>query len=318
MLNEQHQQRKHPQHIHAESINFTKCWKYVSSTNGAGNSGLNSNGQPEDLNIEIYANKPLQIGAIQLKLKFNKWLSVGTNYELKLYRQRRAGGVEKEQSVDSVIDFNLDNRRELIYGPVNIRDYLDLTNSKTYTITICSSQLYETRSNLFYLSLRQTSSGGASTASSTGGSTGSHGQKYLQKIELTVRKYKKHNMENETLERLHMLKSKEFFAKLLDLLIKKEPESTKSSSNRVKVLDILNWILFNNLTNNVRSSEYVKMFLEGRRVEEDSNDTEKSDNDAKSYLDSTLILLLSSNRTVSKKLTMFFSLFLKIDSLNNK
>ena len=162
VLNEQHQQRKHPQHIHAESVNFTKCWKHnVSANGGSGAATTTINnassmlfpGQQQqlfdDFNIEIYLNKPVQIACIQLKVKFSKWLSINSNYELRLFKQNKLannGGLNSAdlQSVDNGIDFNLKSRHELIFGPVNLRDYLDLTNSKTYMITICSSKLYET------------------------------------------------------------------------------------------------------------------------------------------------------------------------------
>jgi hypothetical protein len=46
----------------------------------------NSNSSSEDVNIEIYLNKPFQIGSIQLKIKFSKELSFPV--EIRLYKQK--------------------------------------------------------------------------------------------------------------------------------------------------------------------------------------------------------------------------------------
>lgn len=103
VLSEQHQQRKHPQHIHAESVNLTKCWKYlnnVTSNKNLNDQAFNITNNSDDLNVEFYLNKPTQIGCIQVKLKFNKELVAP--YELSLYRQRRPN---EAKNVDSSIDF---------------------------------------------------------------------------------------------------------------------------------------------------------------------------------------------------------------------
>lgn len=79
VLAEQQHQRKHPQHILAETANYTKSWKFINNT------VLQS--QSENLTIEIYLNKPIQIGCIQIKLKFNKELN--SAHELTILRQKR-------------------------------------------------------------------------------------------------------------------------------------------------------------------------------------------------------------------------------------
>lgn len=106
ILSDQQQQSKHPQHIHSESVNLSKSWKFInmmgtsgaqmkSSSRGAGGvtsstSSYTSSGI-EDLNVEIYLNKPVQIGCIQLKLKFSRELTNGTTpYELRLFRPKKS------------------------------------------------------------------------------------------------------------------------------------------------------------------------------------------------------------------------------------
>ena len=130
VLSEHHQQRKHPQHILAESSNYTKCWKYL-------NNSVQPSQYSDNLSIEIYLNKPIQIGCIQIKLKFNKELTFA--YELSVYRQKSIDSTKP--SVDSTIDFNLNQKQELIYGPIDIRDFLDPSGTKTYLITLCSQKL---------------------------------------------------------------------------------------------------------------------------------------------------------------------------------
>lgn len=114
ILSDQHQQSKHPQHIHSESINLTKGWKFISSSTNPSSSNANNNNNNnnnfitsnsyssnnnnngnkfnrnddlDDLNVEIYINKPIQIGCLQLKLKFHKELSAP--YELRLFRPKK-------------------------------------------------------------------------------------------------------------------------------------------------------------------------------------------------------------------------------------
>jgi hypothetical protein len=111
ILSDQHQQSKHPQHIHSESVNYTKSWKYITNTNINNNSIRNSKFNNEltsanldDLNVEIYLNKPVQIGCIQLKLKFSKELS--GPYELRLFRPKKTNEFNSSsKSVHSSIDF---------------------------------------------------------------------------------------------------------------------------------------------------------------------------------------------------------------------
>jgi hypothetical protein len=97
---EQHQQRQHPQHMLAESVNHTKTWKYA---NNCGSTSANT--IHDDVLIEIYLNKPIHIGYIQIKLKFNK--EINFPYELRLFRQKRTSEsfILTAANVDSKIDF---------------------------------------------------------------------------------------------------------------------------------------------------------------------------------------------------------------------
>lgn len=55
--------------------------------------------QPDNLSIEIYLNKPIQMGCIQIKLKFTK--EVNCAHELTIWRQKRI----ESNHVDTSIDF---------------------------------------------------------------------------------------------------------------------------------------------------------------------------------------------------------------------
>ena len=107
ILSEQHSQRKHPQHIHAESMNLTKSWRYMNN-NGNGNNGSDQQTMfgpkmnKDDLNIELYLNKPAQIGCIQLRLKFNK--EIDAPYELMLLTSRKYTE-SNTKSIGSTVDF---------------------------------------------------------------------------------------------------------------------------------------------------------------------------------------------------------------------
>ena len=176
-----------------------------------------------DFTIEIYLNKPIQIGCIQLKLKFSKDLT--QPLELRLFKQKRlfespggtfpskmaADSASKSSAIDS-------NKHELLFGPADVRDYLDLSWTRTYYVTICSSKLVETRVNLFYLNIRAPS----------GGSDVSN---FLQKVQITVRKYRRTGLENETIERSLMLKKTNFFAQMLEYLL----ASTVTPANTTSV-----------------------------------------------------------------------------------
>ncbi|CAF0910527.1 unnamed protein product [Brachionus calyciflorus] len=235
VLAEQHQQRKHPQHILAESNNYTKCWKYLNNT------VTNPTVSNENLTIEIYLNKPIQIGCIQIKLKFNKELT--SPFELSVFRQKR---IESGKlNVDSTIDFNLNNKQELIYGPIDIREYVDTSNTKSFLITLCSPKLYETRSNLFYLNLRTTSQVNLDD------SPNKEKINLLQKIQITIRKYRRNGLQYETIERSLMLTKPNFFNSILSYLFQ-----TNSPDNQIKVIDLINWLFYNYSGNS--NSEYLR------------------------------------------------------------
>lgn len=59
---------------------------------GGGNGPNGLGNSVEDLNVEIYLNKPIQIGCVQLKLKFSRELLSNTTapYELRLFRPKKS------------------------------------------------------------------------------------------------------------------------------------------------------------------------------------------------------------------------------------
>ena len=127
ILADQNQQRKHPQHLLAETVNHTKSWRYITknikylfqilrscrqffcfSFNEFVLFLIKSSTSPEtgldSFTAEIYLNKPVQVGCVQIKLKFNKELNC--SYELRLYKQKKSpDGLSATKSVDSKVDF---------------------------------------------------------------------------------------------------------------------------------------------------------------------------------------------------------------------
>lgn len=111
ILSDQQQQSKHPQHIHSESVNLTKSWKFINTSSGvtvaAAAAAAKSRiaDKHDDLNVEIYLNKPVQVGCIQLKLKFSRELVAP--YELRLFRPKKSNESSNTTSkpVHSTIDF---------------------------------------------------------------------------------------------------------------------------------------------------------------------------------------------------------------------
>jgi hypothetical protein len=67
------------------------------------------NATPDNFMIEIYLNKPIQIGCFQVKLRFNRDLT--TPYELRLFKQKKHfdtngfGAGIQPTNVDNKIDF---------------------------------------------------------------------------------------------------------------------------------------------------------------------------------------------------------------------
>lgn len=104
ILSDQQQQSKHPQHIHSESVNLTKSWKFINIAGNPLKSRSPTNPNLEDLNVEIYLNKPVQVGCIQLKLKFSRDLAAP--YELRLFRPKKSNEFSvASKPVHSTIDF---------------------------------------------------------------------------------------------------------------------------------------------------------------------------------------------------------------------
>lgn len=237
----------------------------------------------ENYTIEVYLNKPIQIGCFQVKLKFNKELT--TPIEIRLYKQKKNQTPSMSSSAcDKKIDFfSPTDKYELLYGPVDISEFLDLSCSKTYAITISSDKLLETRSNLFFLSLKQ----GATT-----GMGGEQQQRQsisnmLNKINITIRKYKRTNLTNETIERGLMLLRSEFFNKLLTHVT----EST-SSEDLLNILDLMSWILFNHSSMESKTLKELVGIM-------------------KTHLKKFLtVLYLHGNRSTSRKATLLLNFFL--------
>ena len=145
----------------------------------------------------------------------------------------------------------MSEKNELIYGPVDVRDFLDQSNLKTYTITICSPKLYEARSNLIYMNLKYKSK--PASVPPSGVNPNNHHQQHqsssLQKIQITVRKYRRHGIPNETIERSLMLNKPAFFTKLLEFMFSPSSSSASTTSNdpsiQIKALDLITWIFYN-------------------------------------------------------------------------
>jgi len=235
--------------------------------------------------IEIYLNKPIQIGCFQLKLKFNKELT--SPFELTLYKQKKQFETKSiRQNIDSQIDFfNTTDKYELLYGPVDISEFLDLTCSKTYSITIASDKLLETRSNLFFISIKPATTTVEPTRQRA--NTIVNISSILNKVNITIRKYCRTNLANETAERGLMLLRTDFFASLLEFI-----NETVSSECLLNVLDILNWIVFNHFS---IDSKHLQALVEIFN----------------SHLTKfMLVFYLCGNRSTSRKATLLLNFFL--------
>lgn len=168
----------------------------------------------------------------------------------------------------------------MIFGPVDVRDFLDQTNFKTYTMTICSPKLYETRSNLIYMNLRYHTSNNNPKPLITGGVNPNNQQiitnsPSLQKIQITIRKYRRQGLANETFERSLMLTKPAFFSKLLGLMfggaspssyVNREQQHLQSSLSgsgtdpnmQIKALDLITWIVYNHANLDSPHLEFLK------------------------------------------------------------
>ena len=49
---------------------------------------------------------------------------------------------------------SLNNKLDILFGPIDLRDYLDGSLKRTCVITICSNKLLDTTSNLYFLNLK--------------------------------------------------------------------------------------------------------------------------------------------------------------------
>lgn len=157
------------------------------------------------------------------------------------------------------IIFSLSEKNELIYGPVDMRDYLDQSNFKTYTMTLCSPKLYETRSNLIYMNLRYTLPAG-SIKPPSGVNPNNHQstQPSLQKIQITIRKYRRHGLANETIERSLMLTKPAYFSKLLGYMLTASNSGGADPSGQIKALDIITWIVYNHANLDSQHLDFLK------------------------------------------------------------
>ena len=220
-----------------------------------------TNAKNDELNIELYLNKPVQIGCIQIKLKFNK--EIDCPLELTLLNPNSSlGHSSNPKNIDAIVDFNLPTaKQDALFGPVDVREFLDLTCTKTYKITICSSKLFESRSNLFFLNLKLKNN--KKSSDDFDSKLLNCNINFLQKVQITIRKYKKlATIPNENIERSAMLSQFDFFKNLLDLM--SSSTQTSDTNMHLKLLDILNWVLYNNFSYETESSmsslkdEFVK------------------------------------------------------------
>ena len=109
----------------------------------------------------------------------------------------------------------------------------------------------------------------------------------LNKINITIRKYKRTNLPNETIERGLMLLRSEFFNKLLTYV-----SDSTSCEDLLNILDLMSWILFNHFSLDSKTlkdlfaifKEHLKKFL--------------------------LVFYLHGNRSTSRKATLLLNFFL--------
>lgn len=66
-------------------------------------------------------------------------------------------------------------------------------------------------------------------------------QHSLQKIQITIRKYRRHGLANESIERSLMLTKPSFFESLLDFMF----SNTTDPAIQIKTLDLITWIFYN-------------------------------------------------------------------------
>ncbi len=196
---------------------------------------------------------------------------------------------------------------ELLFGPVDINEFLDLSCSKTYNVTICSDKLLESRSNLFFLSLRprltnqHQPQNGDSFSSKLNANTFMNGLNVsviLQIIQITIRKYRRTGLPNEHLERSMMLMKSSFFTNLVEYttqpsLVNTSITQQQQQSSLLNALDIMNWIVYNHfsMTDNKILHNLIEIFkLNLRKI--------------------LIRFYLHGNRSMARKVTLFINFLL--------
>ncbi len=72
----------------------------------------------DNFTVEIFLNKPIQVGCIQLKLKFSKELV--TPLEVRLYKQKKTFDTEKSSKsldLDHILFVNSDSLYKFVFRP---------------------------------------------------------------------------------------------------------------------------------------------------------------------------------------------------------
>jgi baculoviral IAP repeat-containing protein 6 len=118
---------------------------------------------------------------------------------------------------------------------------------------------------------------------------------YIQKIHITLKKYRRTGLANETLERGLMLVRRTFFVNLLEMIMQ-----TNVENDQIRILELLNWIFYNHFS---IGSKELKDLLEV----------------FEKYLDRFLVIFyLRGNRTISKKATQLLNFLLNKNVDNEK
>ena len=148
---------------------------------------------------------------------------------------------------------------------------------------MCSPRLYETRSNLFYLNIKTVHQKKKDLESPN-----FKDASLLEKVQITIRKYKRNGLQYENVERGLMLSRMSFFKSIVSCLLE-----ITSFDSKIKIIDIINWLFYNQMGNT--NSEFLcEMFL---FFEQNLNQ----------FID---VCYINGNRSTSRKATLLLSYLL--------
>ena len=267
-----------------------------------------------DLNVEVYVNKPIQLGCIQLELKLAHELDPFSTHTLSVLDSAKGQHRHSSSTASSSsATCSMGDDEHYLYGPCDLAEFVDASRTNTYVITICSSRAYERRANMFIIRIRSTtpspvsaSASAAAAAAAAVAATCARGssssskhqtinsssnssdeeiessnllaaasamdamarmaahaynrqptlhqqhqqhqqqqQQLVQQIQITIRKYKRHGIANESVERGIMLSQHAFFAAILAYALDEAARATDVTGGQLKTLDLLVWIVYN-------------------------------------------------------------------------